>query len=449
MTGPTESEVTITRMHRCALALILLSIGISVAWGVSLAQNDYGWSDFKAIYYAERCLIQHNDPYNSDEFETVYRAEGGRFPSDPVQLLMFRRAVPVFCNLPTTLLLFAPWAMLSWGPAHLLWILPLAASIFLAAYLVWRASKDYASGTSLFLICLLAANCEFVIMSGRSAMFAIDLCVIAVWCLLEGRFLPAGVLCLGLSMVIKPHDTGFVWLYFFLAGGTYRKRALQALAVVVALAVPAILWVSHISPHWLIELHANLSATGARGGLADPGPASISMSFPVRVIDLQTVISVFRDSPEFYNPVSYLVGGVFLLAWSVHTLKSRFSHRSALVALAAISALSMLPTYHRQYDAKLLLLAVPACAMLSAEGGRTGKTALLLTTLGLCLTGDIPTVLLTIIYNKVHPGTAALGGKIMIVVLERSAPLILLAIGIFYLWVYVRRAPDQRANALE
>jgi len=32
----------------------------------------------------------------------------------------------------------------------------------------------------------------------------------------------------------------------------------------------------------------------------------------------------------------------------------------------------MLVTYHRPFDAKLLLLAVPACAMLWAEGGRIG-----------------------------------------------------------------------------
>ena len=36
-------------------------------------------------------------------------------------------------------------------------------------------------------------------------------------------------MCLAISLMLKPHDAGLVWLYFLLAGGIYRKRALQAL----------------------------------------------------------------------------------------------------------------------------------------------------------------------------------------------------------------------------
>jgi hypothetical protein len=37
-----------------------------------------------------------------------------------------------------------------------------------------------------------------------------------------------------------------------------------------------------------------------------------------------------------------------------------------------------------------------------------------------------------------HADTATLSGKILTVVMARPAPLILLILGIFYLWVYVR-----------
>jgi hypothetical protein len=400
-------------------------------------------TDFKAVYYGTRCLIQHSDPYQESEFLRVYQADGGKIPSDPARSQAFLRAVPVFINLPTTLLLIAPFAMLPWGPAHVLWIFFLAGCFILAAFVMWELAGNHAPGLSLFLICIVLANSEAIFASGRSAVVAISLCVVAVWCFLKERFVPAGILCLAVSLAIKPHDAGLIWLYFLLAGGIYRKRALQAVLVTALLSVPAILWVSHVAPNWIAEQHSNLSTTSARGALSDPGPTSISMNYADRVIDLQTVISVFRDDPHIYNPASYLVGGALLLVGAVRTLRSRFSQRNAWLALAAIAALSMLPIYHREYDAKLLLLTVPACALLWAEGGLIGRVALLVNTAGVVLTGTIPTALLILFYNHLHGSTSGIFGQMLTVVLMRPAPLILLLVGTFYLWVYMRRtAPD-------
>jgi hypothetical protein len=434
----------LTRTRRIALALILLSSGISILWGFSIGLSSQGGlADFKAVYYGARCLLQHSDPYKPNEFLRVYLAEGGGFPSDPNVSRLFNRAVPVCINLPTTLFLIAPFAMLAWGPAHVLWMLLLAGSLVLAGLLTWNLAENYAHGVSIFLICIVLADSEILYSGGNSAGIAVSLCIVAVWCFLRDRFVPAGILCLAVSLAIKPHDAGLVWLYFLLAGGVYRKRALQTLIVTVVLSVPAILWVSQVSPHWVEELHSNLYATSARGDLSDPGPTSVSMRNPVRIIDLQTVISVFRDDPRIYNPASYLVCGALLLVWSVRTLRSRFSQRRAWFAIAAIAALSMLPVYHRAYDAKLLLLTVPACAMLWAERGLIGWFALLVTTAGVVLTGDIPSASLIIFTNNLHVAPTGIFGKILTVALMRPAPLILLAIGIFYLWVYVRRtAPD-------
>jgi hypothetical protein len=40
-----------------------------------------------------------------------------------------------------------------------------------------------------------------------------------------------------------------------------------------------------------------------------------------------------------------------------------------------------------------------------------------------------------------HITTVGLPGELLTVVLTRPAPLVLLAMGIFYLWIYVRRDP--------
>jgi hypothetical protein len=438
-------NLRMTSTRRIALFFILLSSGISILWGFTLAHNSPGgMADFKAVYYGARCLIHHSDPYKESDFLGVFKSEGGEFPSDPTMSRLFRRAVPVCINLPTSLFIVAPLSWLTWGPAHLVWMVAVAGGLTFAAFLMWSLARSYSPRVSLFLICIVLANSEILLASGNTAGIAVSLCVVAVWCFLKERFVSAGVLCLAVSLAIKPHDAGLVWLFFLMAGGVRRKRALQTLLVAFALSLPAILWVSQVAPNWMQELHANLQATSAHGDLNDPGPASVISRNANTIIDLQSVISIFWDDPRIYNPISYLLCGVPLLLLLVCTLRSPFSPDRAWFGIAAIAALSMLPVYHRQYDAKLLLLAVPACAILWAEGGPIRWLALLVNGLGAVLTGDIPSTSLIIFRNNLNVGTTGIFGKILTVVLMRPAPLILLTTGIFYLWVYMRRTvPDK------
>jgi hypothetical protein len=424
------------------MVLILLSSGLSLLKGCAIERTIHGGMiDFKALYYDTRCLLQHSDPYKSGEPLRLYQAEGGRLwpeESGLQQNLMW------YVYLPTTSIFIAPFAMLPYEIAHLLWRMLTAGSLILAAFLMWRLARKYSSGVSLFLICFILANCEVLIAVGNPIGVVVSLCVIAVWCFLENRLAWAGVLCLAASLAIKPHDVGFVWLYFLLAGGIYRKRALQTLLVTAVLGLAAILWVTPIAPDWVQELHSNHLVVSAPGEPSNPGPTNPAYGvFQAAPIDLQATISTFRDDPRIYNPVSYLVCGALLLAWFVHTLRVRFSPAHAWLALAAVVPLTMLVTYHRPYDAKLLLLAVPACAMLWAEGRQIRWLALLVTTAGIVLTSDIPLTFLSALTKASRISTAGLPAQMRPWVLMTPAPPILLAMGIFYLWIYLRYEPER------
>jgi hypothetical protein len=95
----------------------------------------------------------------------------------------------------------------------------------------------------------------------------------------------------------------------------------------------------------------------------------------------------------------------------------------------------------------LLLLTVPACAMLWAEGGRIGRLALLVNTAGLVLTGFFLWEFFFSLTSNLHLPATQLSGKIMMAVQAFPVPLILLIMGVFYLWAYVRscsvHAPSQ------
>ena len=328
--------------------------------------------------------------------------------------------------------------MLPWGIAHILWMTFSVGSFIFAAFLIWNLGADFAPIVSGVLVGFLLANSELLVITGNAAGISISLCVVAVWCFLRERYIPVGILCLALSLAIKPQDTGLVWLYFLLAGRVYRKRALQTLLTVVAISLPAVLWVWHVAPNWVQELHSNIATFSLHGGRNDPGLASTGAHGLGMMVNLQTVLSVFRDDPRFYNSASYIICAFVLLVWTFVTLRSRPSPRRTWLALAAIAALTMLPVYHRAQDTKLLLFAVPASAMLWAEGGRIGRLALLVTSAGFVLTGDLPWVVILSLISRLHLPATRLSGWIVMAVQVFPIPLILLLMGVFYLWAYVR-----------
>jgi hypothetical protein len=424
-----------TIARRIGLLLLLACLGVSIWWGSSIARTVPGGPlDFQAIYYGARCLIQHHNPYKVSELDALYQAEGGEHPSDSLQR---RQTVTLYVNLPVTFLFIAPFTMLPLELAQVLWMILTAGGLLLASVLMWNLGAKYAPILSGCLIGLFLANCELVFLTGNTVGLVVSLCIVAVWCFLEERFVLAGILCMAVSLAIKPHDAGLVWLYFVLAGGVYRRRALQALAVTLALGLSALLWVSLVVPHWMQDWRSNMTAISAPGGLNSPGPVSLSINILGSVISLQTVFALFRDNPRFYNLLTYLVCGAMLAAWSVRTLRSRFSHAGAWLALAAIAPITMIVTYHRSYDAKLLLLTVPACALLWSRDGPIKWVALVINAAAFVLTADFPLTILMIWARDLHIPKAGILVQLPTVVLMRPAPLILLVMSIFYLWVYM------------
>ena len=436
-----------TRARLDGLYLLLIGCAVFTLLGVAMEiAIPADLTDFSALYFPTRCLIQHHDPYMESGVRSIYLAEGGSRSSDSAKE---RQMATQNVYPPSAFSFMLPFVLLPLEPAEILWTALTIASFIFASFLIWNLGANYAPIITGGLIGLLLANSETIVITGNAAGIAISFCVVAVWCFLRERFVLVGILCFAISLALKPHDAGLVWLYFLLAGGVYRKRALQSLLATLAFSLPAVLWVWHVAPHWIQEWQSNLAATLAHGGLSDPGPASASGHGLDMLINLQTVISIFRDDPHFYNLVSYLICAPLLLVWAFVTLRYRPSPKRACLGLAAIAALSMLPVYHRQLDARLLLLTVPACAMLWAEGGRIGRLALLVNTAGLVLTGFLPWMFFYSLTSNLHPRSTQLSGKILIAVHNFPPPLILLVMGIFYLWVYARTAqhPVEQVDA--
>jgi hypothetical protein len=430
-----------TKTRWVALTWIVMCGGLSALWGFSMVRASPNLMlDFKGVYYHTRCMLQHSDPYKPGETLRVYLEEGGKLPQSTDGP---RQVLTRYIYLPTTSVFITPFAVLPWETAQVLWTILGIGSLIFAAFLMWDLGSNYAPVISACLICFVLANSEILFALGNPAGIAISLCLVAVWCFLKDRRVWAGVLCLAISLAIKPHNAGLVWLYFLLAGGVYRKRALQTLFVTAVLGLAAIVWVMPIAPHWMQELHSNVMAFSVHGGMTDPGPTGNNLHGPAIILGLQSAVAVFRNDPRIYNSVSYLVCGALLLVWAIRTLRVRFSPAHAWLALAAVVPLTLLVTYHRTCDSKLLLLTIPACAMLWAGGGSIRWLALLLTSAPILFTADIPLAIHKILTENLHISTAEPFGQVLTVVVMWPAQLTLLAMGIFYLWIYLQHEPER------
>jgi hypothetical protein len=391
---PEGREMTNARLD--GLRLLLLGSLTFLLLGVAFENATPGpMTDFKGLYYPAKTLLGDHSPYNESDVERIYRSDGIDHSSDTS---FVREITTRFVYLPTSLPFTIFFSMLPWGPSHLLWMALSIAVLILAAFLVYNSGVNYDPVISGCLCGLVLAGGELIVITGNPAGIAISL----------------GIVCFALSLAIKPHDTGLVWLYFILAGGVNRKRAWQTLLVTVFLCLPAVIWVWHIDPHWIQEMHSTLTEYSVRGGMNDPGPSSKGGHGLDMIVDMQVMFSFFRDDPRFYNTASYLISALLASVWAVVTLRCRPSPARTWLALAAVSALTMLPFYHRQLDTVLLLLTIPACAMLWAEGGLIGRLALLVTTAGLILSGFLPWIIFYAIIGNVHLPATKLANQIVI-----------------------------------
>jgi hypothetical protein len=419
------------------LGAVVYAIHASIALSTSNLLVDFG-----GLYFPARTLLHHADPYNPAIVLHEFRAQVPIGPDqDSARITGTNYPYP-----PTLFVLTTPFALLPWGLAKLLWTLAGFSTLLTASWLLLDSGGQWHSRIPGFLIAFELINSETLTGSGNGACLAIALCIIGAWCFLEQRCLAVGVACLASSLILKPQDAGLIWLYFLLAGHIYRKRALQSLFLALALGLASLIWTAQVSPDWLREMARNLAVYTRIGGVNDPGPTSRSIAG--FIIDLQTVFSLIRNDSRFYNLATYLICGALIGLWAGLALRSRsISHKEAWLALAAISAFTLLVVYHRRYDTKILLLAIPACAILRNEGGRIGRWALSVTGACFLFTGDGLWVFTSKLLDNLQSGHPTLFHFLQITLVVMPAPLSILTMGVFYLWVLL--SGSRRAGAIE
>ncbi len=313
-------------------------------------------NDFVPVYTGARCLLHGCNPYDTAQLEQqFYQAGGhaGELPSWDID-------VPVYP--PSTFLALSPLGALPFPAARLLWFL-LNGCLFVtaAAAMTWLTAGLWRwLGT--IMVSIVLATSSILLILGQPAAFAISLLVIATSLFLRGRFLPLAAVLLALSLAVKPQIGALIGAYLLLRG-IHAKYAAAASAGAIALLVcGALVLQQHPgSAAWLTTLEHNLSATLAPGGSADPRPENQQS---VGDINLQALTSIYLVNSVAFDRVAQGIFLLLLTVWVVAVLRSQATWNTHLLALSALAVLSLMPVYHRFYDARLLLLTIPAVVLI-------------------------------------------------------------------------------------
>ncbi len=419
------------------LILFLLSSSIAGGIGSFILRGQPGGVDYRVIHAALRAILEHKDPYLTSVLNAEWMKQGGELPQN--QQTGKLDNISQFAY-PPTITVLAPFAVFSFRSSHLLWITALAGVLSLAGLLIWQTCAKDAPDLSFVLLALSLGTGPVFFYSANPAGLAIGLCVIGCWCLIEDHSPWVGVVCLAAGLVIKPHDVLLVWICLLLAGGMLRRRALQVALMAALFAVPGLWRMSSISKDWPAELRSNLAMLAARGEIDDPRPDAYSDHTAGMMLSLQAGVSLFDAESRVYNGIAYLVCGVLFLLLSREALRDKLAVSHIWYLLAAAAPLTLLVTYHRSYDAKLLFLCLPAGLQLWSKRGGRGWAAAILLVAAIGLVNEIGISSLQLMTNGLPVHQSGIGPDTPLVIAAHPIPFLLLAMSAFYLGAYIREA---------
>jgi hypothetical protein len=418
------------------LHLLILCISAMVLFAVGGARVIRSSNDFVPVYTGARCLLHGCNPYDTSQLEQQFFQAGGH----PVELPSWEIDVPVYP--PSTFLVLSPLALLRFPVARVLWFLLNGCLFVTSAGLMLSICPRQHRWLATTLVSFVVVTAGILLVLGQPAVFAISLVVIGSYLFLRGRHLPLGALLFLLSLAVKPQIGGLIVLYF-LAQRIHWRHAAVALAGAGLLLLSASLLLERHprSAGWASTLRANLSATLSPGGSADPRPENQQA---IGDVNLQPLTSIFFAGAGRFNAAAYAVFLALLVAGMAAVWRANRAPEIHFVALGALSILSLTPVYHRFYDTRLLLLSVPAVAIVFQRRRVLGALIAVLTVLAIIsVQYRVQTILL-----QQAKWQNLLPNKFLFILLLRQQNLALLILFCLYLFaIFSVRISSAAANA--
>ena len=335
--------------------LIFLAAAEFVVRGpVRYLRERSNWNDLSQNYTVSKLWLEGKSPSDPANFIALWKQEGhSRLDISDVRTHM---APPL-----GGLVVLAPVAVLPWRVARVVWIgllvISVGATIWALACAAGLSSNDLRT-LAFVAACLAFAPFQTGLASGNTSILVIALCALAIWAARSCRDITAAVL-FGVACSVKPQLGAFLVLYYLI-----RKRwrlFTTAVATTLVLNLIAILQLHGVT--WIQDYLRNARGIVVRNPIDDfttVNPARFAL------INLQVPFFSITVSPSLSNWLAFGVVSLLVCVWMYWVIREG-EHAPEFLCLGAISAVALLPVYHRFYDAALL--AVPLCWCIANVAG--------------------------------------------------------------------------------
>jgi len=303
--------------------------------------------------YAQATAWLHGaDPYSPYSLFEFWPSQA--LSSRPAEQEFFNGTVLVEHGIPTAypltcFVLLAPFALFSWMFTKVL-LVTLSTALLVAAVCCLVSLNNLRGWrrTTFVALALMLAPFHTGIATCNLAIITVELGIIAVWASASGAPVCSGLL-LALSVGLKP-QVGLCFLLLFLVRRKWRSSVFSVTAI-LALAGIGVLRLATAHVNWTTSYALDNRAllnSGVLGDFTERNPLRFGL------VNLQVAIYPLVHSRSAANVIAAALA--IGLTARFFALLAKRQCGDELLCLNALVVLSLLPIYHRFYDAALLIV---------------------------------------------------------------------------------------------
>ncbi len=344
-----------------ALAWLFIALGFFFLLRQTFTSARIYSPDFANIFAGAVCLLHGNSPYRFVSVQAAL-AQHGYFLTTAKT---WPASLPLYP--PFTLALFLPLAGLGYANAASAFYLLTLAGCAVVCLRVLLTSSGLAEIRPVWrglLLCLLMISPETRWALGNGNPVVLVTALLLLCCFdTDPSWRWLRVLAFALAVLLKPQIALPFTLPLLVKPQDGWRMLLRAFAFVAVVTAAAFAWCARQpeTAAWTSDLQANLALGAAAGN-------TMSLTEHAYVFDprlnLAYLFGYWIGNPHLDV---LLTAGVLLvlcaaLCWAL-TRRTIRSRQQWALAVAATAALTLLPVYHRSYDALLLAMALPWALM--------------------------------------------------------------------------------------
>ena len=348
---PGKSGSAPSRWLQSGIAGILLIAGIAgfllQAHG-GRGPNTYG--DFAPVYSGALCILHRTSPYLQSNIEPELMSHGGPvfYPG------YWKEFVPAYP--PLTYYMISPLALLNFHAASTLYFALSALAFVVCCVMTSRLAPAESRVVVLLGVSAIMATSSVLLRIGQISTIVIAFIVAGSLLFVRGRYLLAAALLFFLASGLKPQLALPLVAYFCFPRLTRKYAIGVLLAFVVASAAAGLALAREPdSAHWTAQLLAVLHqfASAGRAGRVDTG-----------LINVGSLTSLLSYNPHVGQATTVAILATLFVMIAIGYFRSASSPERDWIVLAAVTFFTLLVTYHRTYDMRIQILALPALGLL-------------------------------------------------------------------------------------